>query len=337
MTTTSTSVDRLAVTQSIRDGETLASAGGIIEAGFFSPGNSIRRYLGIWYRNVSPFIVVWVANRNTPLENKSGVLKLNEKGVLELLNATNNTIWSSNIVSSNAVNNPIACLFDSGNFVVKNSEDGVLWQSFDYPETGLERSISSWKSDDDLAEGEYAIKIDLRGLPQMIEFKGSDIRMRTGSWNGLTTVGYPSPTPLLIRKFVVNEKEVYYEYEIIKRTMFIVSKLTPSGITQSFSWTNQTSTPQVVQNGEKDQCENYAFCGANSICIYDDNYLTCECLRGYVPKSPDEWNIRIWFDGCILRNKSDCKISYTDGFLKYSHLKLPDTYPQWRKWLSTLV
>ncbi|KAL5147521.1 G-type lectin S-receptor-like serine/threonine-protein kinase [Glycine soja] len=343
MTTTSTSVDRLAVTQSIRDGETLASAGGIIEAGFFSPGNSIRRYLGIWYRNVSPFIVVWVANRNTPLENKSGVLKLNEKGVLELLNATNNTIWSSNIVSSNAVNNPIACLFDSGNFVVKNSEDGVLWQSFDYPgdtlmpgiklgwnlETGLERSISSWKSDDDPAEGEYAIKIDLRGLPQMIEFKGSDIRMRTGSWNGLTTVGYPSPTPLLIRKFVVNEKEVYYEYEIIKRSMFIVSKLTPSGITQSFSWTNQTSTPQVVQNGEKDQCENYAFCGANSICIYDDNYLTCECLRGYVPKSPDEWNIRIWFDGCIRRNKSDCKISYTDGFLKYSHLKLPDTSSSW--------
>ena len=163
----------------------------------------------------------------------------------------------------------------------------------------------------------------------MIEFKGSDIRMRTGSWNGLTTVGYPSPTPLLIRKFVVNEKEVYYEYEIIKRTMFIVSKLTPSGITQSFSWTNQTSTPQVVQNGEKDQCENYAFCGANSICIYDDNYLTCECLRGYVPKSPDEWNIRIWFDGCILRNKSDCKISYTDGFLKYSHLKLPDTSSSW--------
>ncbi|TKY66616.1 G-type lectin S-receptor serine/threonine-protein kinase [Spatholobus suberectus] len=144
MTRTSTSVDRLAVSQSIRDGETLVSAGGITELGFFSPGNSARRYLGLWFRNVSPLTVVWVANRNTPLHNNSGVLKLNEKGILELLNATNSTIWSSNI-SSKAVNNPIAYVLDSGNFVVKygqeSNEGSVVWQSFDYPE--MDTSLSS--------------------------------------------------------------------------------------------------------------------------------------------------------------------------------------------------
>ncbi|RZB75829.1 putative serine/threonine-protein kinase WNK2 isoform B [Glycine soja] len=296
----------LAVSQSIRDGETLVSAAGIIEAGFFSPGSSTRRYLGIWYRNESPLTVVWVANRNIPLQNKSGVLKLNEKGILELLDDTNNPIWSSNI-SGKAVNNPIANLLDSGNFVVKNGQktnkDSILWQSFDYPgdtllegmklgwnlETGLESTVRSWKSVDDPAEGEYVIRIDLRGYPQIIEFKGSDIKLRAGSWNGLSTVRYPAATHLLLHKFVFNEKEVYYEYEIINRSIFSVSTLPPSGNGMNFYWTTQTSTRQ----------------------------------------SPYHWNKSIWSDGCVPGNKPNSKNSDTDGFLKYSRIKLPDTSSSW--------
>ncbi|XP_028194660.1 G-type lectin S-receptor-like serine/threonine-protein kinase At4g27290 [Glycine soja] len=346
MSTTCTSLDSLAVSQSIRDGETLVSAAGIIEAGFFSPGSSTRRYLGIWYRNVSPLTVVWVANRNIPLQNKSGVLKLNEKGILELLDDTNNPIWSSNI-SGKAVNNPIANLLDSGNFVVKNGQktnkDSILWQSFDYPgdtllegmklgwnlETGLESTVRSWKSVDDPAEGEYVIRIDLRGYPQIIEFKGSDIKLRAGSWNGLSTVRYPAATHLLLHKFVFNEKEVYYEYEIINRSIFSVSTLPPSGNGMNFYWTTQTSTRQVISNGEKDLCDIYAYCGGNSICNIDGNIPTCECLRGYVPKSPYHWNKSIWSDGCVPGNKPNSKNSDTDGFLKYSRIKLPDTSSSW--------
>nr|KYP43258.1 Putative cysteine-rich receptor-like protein kinase 12 [Cajanus cajan] len=342
----STSPDSLAVSQSIHDGETLVSAGGITEVGFFSPGNSTRRYLGIWFTNISPLTVVWVANRNKPLENNSGVLKLNEKGILVLLNSTNSTIWSSNI-SSKAVNNPIAHLLDSGNFIVKNgqqtNEDGVLWQSFDYPgdthlpemkigwnlETGLERYVSSWKRVDDPAEGEYAVKLDLRGYPQIMIFKGPDIKSRAGSWNGLSIVGNPGPIHETEPKFVMNEKEVFYEYHVLDRSVFFVYKLTPSGTGQTLFWTPQTSTPQVASTGEQDQCENYAFCGANSICIYDGNHPTCECLRSYIPKSPDQWNISIWRNGCVPRNKSNCNNSYTDGFFKYSHMKLPDTSSSW--------
>nr|KYP55933.1 Putative serine/threonine-protein kinase receptor [Cajanus cajan] len=344
--TTSTSLDSLAVGQSIRDGDTLVSASGIIEVGFFSPGNSTRRYLGIWYTNVSPLTVVWVANRNNPLDDKSGLLKLNEKGILVLLNATNNTIWSSNI-SSNEGNNPTAHLLDSGNFVVKNGQeinmDSVLWQSFDYPgdtwlsgmkvgwnlETGLERYVSSWKSIEDPAEGEYAFKMDLRGYPQVIKFKGHDIIMREGSWNGLSLVGNPAPSQSSL-KFVSNEKEVYFEFELLDRPFFEVVTLTPSGAGKILFWSTQRSTRQVAfTSEEKDQCESYAFCGANSICNYDGNSPTCECLRGYVPKYPDQWNVAIWSDGCVPRNISNCKNSYADGFLKYTHLKLPDTSSSW--------
>jgi hypothetical protein len=74
--------------QSIRDGGTLVPADGSFQLGFFSPGNSKTRYVGIWYM-ISSETVVWVANRNAPLSDQSGVLKVTDDGVLVLLNSTN--------------------------------------------------------------------------------------------------------------------------------------------------------------------------------------------------------------------------------------------------------
>ena len=129
---------------------------------------------------------------------------------------------------------------------------------------------------------------------------------------------------------MLNEKEVFYEFDLPDISTFGVLKLTPSGMPQTMFWTTQRSTLQVVLLNADDQCENYAFCGANSVCTYDGYLLpTCECLRGYIPKNPDQWNIAIWSDGCVPRNKSDCENSYTDGFLKYTRMKLPDTSSSW--------
>ncbi|TKY66982.1 G-type lectin S-receptor serine/threonine-protein kinase [Spatholobus suberectus] len=233
MTRTCSPVDCLAVNQTLRDGETLVSASGITEEGFFSPGNSTRRYLGIWYRNVSPFTGVWVANRNIPLENKSGVLKLNEKGILVLLNATNSTIWLSN-KSNTAVNDPVVQPLDLGNLIVKTGQDSFLWQSFGHPcdtfvpgmklgrnlETGLETYVSSWRSADDAAEGEYTVKIDLRGYPQAVMLEESVIKIGTGPRNGVSWAGYPGPIPKTSQIFVFNEKEVHYELELLDRLVF---------------------------------------------------------------------------------------------------------------------
>ncbi|KAI3721402.1 hypothetical protein L2E82_32412 [Cichorium intybus] len=41
-------MDTIAANQYIRDGETVISAGEMFELGFFSPGISKNRYLGIW-------------------------------------------------------------------------------------------------------------------------------------------------------------------------------------------------------------------------------------------------------------------------------------------------
>jgi hypothetical protein len=146
------SLDSLAVNQSIQDGQTLVSANGTFELGFFNPpGNSRGRYLGMWYRNLLPLTVVWVANREMPVKNNSGILKLDENGVLVVLNGANGTIWSSNM-SNKVLNDSItAQLLETGNLVLTIGKDNVLWQSFDYPcDTILPGMMLGWNLVTDL-------------------------------------------------------------------------------------------------------------------------------------------------------------------------------------------
>ena len=219
----SISVDTMTVNQIIRDGDTITSPGGSFELGFFSPDNSKNRYLGIWYKKVATGTVVWVANRQIPLTNSSGVLKLTDQGTLVILDANDTTIWSSN--SSQSAKNPNAQLLDSGNLVVKNENDSdsekFLWQSFDYPcdtlipgmkfgrnrVTGLDRYLSSWKTSNDPSVGNFTYRLDPAGSPQLLVRNGSAVNFRSGPWNGLRFSGFPqfSPNSVYSYAFIFND------------------------------------------------------------------------------------------------------------------------------------
>ncbi|KAK2419960.1 G-type lectin S-receptor serine/threonine-protein kinase [Trifolium repens] len=99
----------------------------------------------------------------------------------------------------------------------------------------------------------------------------------------------------------------------------------PYGPAQNLFWTSQSRYRQVLSTSS-DECQIYAFCGANSVCTIDGkNHPNCECMKGYVLKFPEEWNLAFWSNGCIRENKP----SYTDGFLKYTLMKVPDTSSSW--------
>ena len=71
--------------QSISDGQTLVSTSKNFVLGFFSPGAFSKRYVGIWHNDVSERRVVWVANRNNPLQDTSGILKFDNSSNLIVL------------------------------------------------------------------------------------------------------------------------------------------------------------------------------------------------------------------------------------------------------------
>ncbi|XVF18746.1 hypothetical protein REPUB_Repub11eG0049700 [Reevesia pubescens] len=128
-------IDSFTSFQSVSDGRTLVSRDGNFELGFFSPGRSRNRYLGIWYKKITVQTVVWVANRRNPINDSYGVLFLNRKGDLMLLSGSKGVVWSTN--STKIARNPIVQLLDSGNLVIRDGNDDGPWNGIGFSGTPL--------------------------------------------------------------------------------------------------------------------------------------------------------------------------------------------------------
>ncbi|CAN0826692.1 G-type lectin S-receptor-like serine/threonine-protein kinase At4g27290 [Linum grandiflorum] len=330
--------DTLKPGETLINGEILASTGGRFELGFFSSLRSRNRFLGIWYKHITPQTIVWVANREAPIVGRDGFLNITSQGNLTLLDATKTLVWSSN--SSRSLQSPVVKLLDSGNLVVKDANDdnpeNYLWQSFDYPcdtllpgmktgiVNGLDKPLTSWKSTEDPAKGEYSLEIDARGYPQGYLKKGNRIQFRkVHSWGEqFTKTSVLQQSPTITYHFVFNKNEAYFKFETTGASAIARYTIYPSGLLQRNSWNDQTNTWMVLSTGQVDQCENYALCGAYGTC-YIQNSPLCSCLDGFRPKSPEDWNLTKWSAGCVRKTPLSC--NRNDGFLKYGGMKVPDT------------
>ncbi|KAD7480032.1 hypothetical protein R6Q59_008818 [Mikania micrantha] len=340
----SVAVDTIALGQELRDNDTIVSAGETYELGFFTPGNSKNRYLGIWFKKIYPQTVVWVANREIPITNTAGVLRVNSIGKLLLLSGDNTMIWSSNSSESVSNDNFVAKLLDSGNLVVCDNsctDQDFLWQSFDYPTdtllagmkfgkdlvTGLVRNLTSWKSMDDPSPGLYVSWMDTNGYPQAFQKRGSVLQLRFGPWTGVRFSGFPSkPNPIYTYDFVFNEKEVYSIFNLINNSIMSRVYLSPEGNEMRLNWVDPTQgwMPYLVTT--VDMCSQYGLCGAYGICNINSS-PACICMEGFEPRYPVQWNAGNWTGGC--KREKPLKCGNEDGFRKLSGVKLPDTRNSW--------
>ncbi|RHN65876.1 putative protein kinase RLK-Pelle-DLSV family [Medicago truncatula] len=332
----------IAPNQFMQFGDTLVSAAERYEAGFFNFGDSQRQYFGIWYKNISPSTIVWVANRNTPVQNSTAMMKLTDQGSLVIIDGSKGIIWNSN--SSRIGVKPVVQLLDSGNLVLNDTirAQNFLWESFDYPGnnflagmklksnlvTGPYRYLTSWRSPQDPAEGECSYRIDMHGFPQLVTEKGERFLYRGGSWNGFlfTGVSWQRMHRVLNFSVMFTDKEFSYQYETMNRSIITRMELDPSGNSQRLLWSDTTQIWEAISSRPADQCDNYALCGINSNCN-SNNFPTCECLEGFMPKFQPEWESSNWSGGCVRKTSLNCV--YGDGFLPYANMKLPDTSASW--------
>ncbi|CAH1440320.1 unnamed protein product [Lactuca virosa] len=321
----SAALDIVSAHQRIKDGNTIVSAGEIYEMGFFSPGKSKNRYLGIWYKKISPCTVVWVANREIPINDASGVFEVTREGSLLILSDSNTVIWSSNSTVPVKDVNPVAQLLDNGNLVVwgrmKFGKDLI---------TGRERYLTSWKSPDDPSVGRYKIWIDTNGYPQL--FVGDSLfrRSRLGPWNGLGFRGLALENLNLVyyAEFAVNQKEIYYRYKL-KSSIVLRRVLMHDGNLVQSNWIERTQ--EWVMYGNPilvDNCSGYGSCGPYGSCSV--KLPPCNCIDGFEPRVPKEWNTGDWSSGCQRKKPLDCGSgTQMDGFQKISGVKFPDTRRSW--------
>ncbi|KAI3675446.1 hypothetical protein L1987_85036 [Smallanthus sonchifolius] len=335
-------LDTISVNQTVRYGKTIVSSEETFELGFFLPGKSTNYYVGIWYKKILNQTVVWVVNPNTPLRDTSSELTLTHQGFLIIRNTTTgNVIWSLANSTTLQVRNPIGQLLDTGNFIIYEKSDVInqenpIWQSFDFLQntllpgmklgwnlvTGKERHLTSWKSDDDPAFGDFSYGIDIHGYPQAIITKGQKVEYRGGPWNGVRFTGTPkmSPNTFYTFTFVLNEREIYYQYTLVNHSVFTRLVLQSGGRLDRLVYMDSKQEWEIYYVRQNDLCDQYSVCGPFERCKIENSQY-CECLKGFEPISGDR------SQGCRHTIPLNCNSG--EGFNKYTNLKLPDTRESW--------
>ncbi|WRX26472.1 Protein kinase domain - like 10 [Theobroma cacao] len=79
-------------------------------------------------------------------------------------------------------------------------------------------------------------------------------------------------------------------------------------------------------------CDVYGVCGSFGVCSPSE-YPICSCLRGFTPKSDEEWSRGNWTGGCMRRTNLSCEENTSskptntgkaDRFWTMDRMKLPD-------------
>lgn len=128
--------DTINVSDSLRGDQTLVSVKNKFEFGFFSlqGAEKSHRYVGIWYYELIPRTVVWVARRATSLSDSCGGIQIAEDGNI-VVSCTNGEAVpiTTNLYGSRLISRTLQ-LLDSGNLRLVDGRSGdAVWQSFDEP------------------------------------------------------------------------------------------------------------------------------------------------------------------------------------------------------------
>lgn len=338
------SSDSIVLGASLTGSQTRISKNGVFKLGFFNLTNNITNnnvkkwYVGIWYATASQQTIAWVANREQPLQNASGVFNLTEDGRL-LLSYGGSTIWSSN---GNGKKPSSAVIMDSGNLVVVSAQNTSenIWESFDHPgntwlpgmKISVNQSVIAWKSTWDPTPGPYGLQMAADGTDQFVlVWKNKINYWQSGAWNGQIFSDVPEMTQNYIYNFsfVSKGSSKYFTYSV-KSEFTYLSRfvLDQSGeirvyiMLSSNQWSMFWAQP-------RDQCQVYDLCGAYGSCN-NNNLQSCSCLTGFVPNDTQEWDSQQWSSGCVRKTPLKCSNAgnWTNkvGFVELGGKSTP---PQW--------
>ncbi|KAJ8628393.1 hypothetical protein MRB53_021700 [Persea americana] len=342
----SIAIDTISLGLPLSGDHTISSKGGIFELGFFKPGAREKYYIGIWYKQLPKKTVVWVANRETPVQNKySSQLKINHDGNLVILNQFERLIWSTDI-SSIGTNNTVAELHDTGNLVLRGGSDpsAVIWESFDNPThtwlpkqwlcfgrdkvTGETKRLITWKNHDDPAPGMFSFGFDPDGTYQYVSlWNGSEVYWRTGVWNGQYFDGLPEMA--LISKYLMNfsfletENRSCFTYNPLHSSFVTRSVLDFSGQMKQCLWLESSRKWNYIWLQPIDQCEVYSSCGTFGVCS-KNNEPFCSCLSGFQPRYREDWNLSNWSGGCARKTHFECGDNSSDNGQKSGFFMIPN-------------
>ncbi|KAG6626477.1 hypothetical protein CIPAW_15G051400 [Carya illinoinensis] len=307
----------------------LISPDGVFSAGFYSVGDNAYCY-AIWFNKPSRGknqTVIWMANRDQPVNGRSSKLSLLKTGSLILTDAGKFIVWATNTQSLSPVH---LSLYNTGNLVLQNMEGVTLWESFDFPTDTLlpqqlltrnTRLVSS-RSQTNYSSGFYKLYFDNDNLLRLLH-------------DGLEVSSVYWPDPWLVsweagRSAYNNSRiavlDTFGNFSSSDDFTFMAAdyglelhrrlRIDYDGDVRLYSWDKVGEKWVVSWQAIQRPCIIYGICGANSLCSYIvGSDRKCSCLPGFKMKNVTDWSYGCEPDFHLSCNRNE------SGFLLLPHVE----------------
>ncbi|XP_061351053.1 putative receptor protein kinase ZmPK1 [Gastrolobium bilobum] len=313
--------------------DVIVSPNGTFTAGFYPVGENAYCF-SIWftklaYKHGQNATIVWMANRDQPVNGKGSKLSLLKNGNLILTDAGQFIVWTTNTNSSNQLE---FLLYDTGNLVLQEQNNGfILWQSFDYPTDTLlpdqnftrYMKLVSSRRESNYSSGFYKLFFDndnvLRLLydgPQVSSVYWPDPWLL--AWDAGRSTYNSSRVAALDRlgKFSSSDgftlKTLDYGTVLQRRLT-----LDHDGNLRVYSWKKGQDMWLISGQAKQQACKIHGICGPNSVCSVDPSAGSrCRCLPGFSMVNNEDWS-----QGCKPNFQLPCNNNNTESrFLFLPHV-----------------
>ncbi|XP_059431453.1 G-type lectin S-receptor-like serine/threonine-protein kinase LECRK1 [Corylus avellana] len=266
--------------------------------GFYKQGNGYG--LGIFLAGLPQKTVVWTADRDKPPIPADFKLNFKSNGRLVLQSAQGTETGLANF----PVGASSASMLDSGNFVLYNSTNHIVWQSFDYPTDTLlpTQSISAGQvlysslSHSNQSTGIFRLLMQEDGYLAMYPI-GTPYTKDYGYWSaGINGQG----NDVILKLdddghlYLLNGAGAYIWNLTLGEsyTKGFIYRLTidPDGILRLyFHNRNQNEDWTVAWSMPDDKCAPKGLCGFNGYCDLNVQGVGCKCLPGFASVNQGDW------------------------------------------------
>lgn len=270
------------------------SPSGDFAFGFYSLFGGLY-LLGIWFDKIPEKTLVWAADRDSPAEAGSKITLTNDgKLLLTYFNGSVQQIYSGAA--------SLALMQNDGNFVLKNANSAVVWDSFDFPTDTIlpgqvlltgKKLYSNSRGTADYSTGNYTLEMQADGNLVLAAYHFAD----PGYW-------YTGTVTLNNVSLIFNQSAFMYLINSTGDNIFRLTRnvMTPTedyyhratidghGNFQQFAYHKSTSSRWTrVWRAVNDPCIVNCICGVYGMCTSSDNEtVTCNCISGYTPLNPSD-------------------------------------------------
>ncbi|KAJ0924056.1 putative protein kinase RLK-Pelle-SD-2b family [Helianthus annuus] len=309
------------------DSRVIVSADNSFTCGFY--GFQTNAYwFAIWLTNSKDRTIVWAANRNTPVNGRGSKLMFSRKGAMVLTDVGGTIVWETNTTPTDADR---AVLLNTGNLVLKNQKDEIIWQSFDHPTDTLlpsqtltkTKSLISVLRKGSLESGYFGLGFNSINVLTLI-YDGPEI----------SSVYWPSPDPGFnvfafgrtsynsSRIAAFNDLGVFnssdgLNFTAIDMGLGIRRKLTldSDGNLRLYSLNESSGLWSISWQAISQPCNIHGICGRNGICIHGDK-PECSCPPGYELSDPADLT-----QGCKPTFNMTCSGNSTRPPFRLTHVE----------------